>query len=328
MKYATIKGTDLKPSAICLGGGPLGATLGQEESFALLDAFYEAGGNFIDTAKIYSDWRPGERSVSEKTIGRWMKARGNRNNLVVTTKGAHTEMQGNKIIRGSMRLSEKDITYDLESSLQSLQVNCIDLYWLHRDDEKRPVSEILGTLDAHVKKGHIRYYGCSNWKPERILEALAFSRVNGTGCFVANQMMWSLAMPQKELMEDYTLVLMDSGGLKMHTETGMAAIPYSSQAKGLLTKMSDTDKGTDILSSKAFKTYDTDLNRQKHGRAEKLSDELGISINQIVLAYLISHPFSVIPIAGCKNVIQMNESIKALEFRLDSSAIAYLEKGT
>ncbi len=325
MKYVTIKGTDLAPSAVCLGGGSLGSRLNQDESFALLDTFFNAGGNFVDSAKIYSDWLPGERSVSEKTIGRWMKARGNRNSLIVTTKGAHTEMRDNKIIRGSMRLSEKDITFDLESSLKSLQVNQIDLYWLHRDDEKRPVSEIIGTLDMHVKRGNIRYYGCSNWRPERILEASALSRMNGTGCFVANQMMWSFTMPRKELLEDYTLVLMDDSGLKMHADTGMAAIPYSSQAKGLLTKM--MLKGAEVLTSNSFKTYDSEQNMKKFERAAKLSREINRSINQIALAYLMSHPFTVIPIVGCKNAAQLCDSIEAAEFKLDPQVLSYLEKG-
>ncbi|MFL7809039.1 MAG: aldo/keto reductase, partial [Anaerolineae bacterium] len=123
MRYVELAGTDLCVSAICLGTGALGSTVPQREAFELLDLFLDLGGNFLDSAKVYADWLPGERSISEKTIGRWMRSRAVRDRVIVATKGAHPELATMDV----QRLSPEEIVSDLDASLHSLQVGTIDL---------------------------------------------------------------------------------------------------------------------------------------------------------------------------------------------------------
>lgn len=123
---------------------PLGSTLDEQASFKLMDRYVELGGNMVDTAEVYANWLPGEKSISEKVIGRWMKARGNREQLIVTTKGVHHDLDAPTIVP---RVAYAPILTDIEASLQRLQVETIDLYWLHRDDPTKPVEEIIDALD-------------------------------------------------------------------------------------------------------------------------------------------------------------------------------------
>ena len=159
-------------SVISLGTGGAGANYDRATAFAMLDAFFEEGGNFVDTAHVYNDWIPGERSRSEKLLGAWMKERRNRSGVLLATKGAHPDLAQMQV----GRLSPAEIQADLEESLRFLQVETIDLYWLHRDDPTRPVEEIIDTLEAQVQAGKIRYFGCSNWRLERIQAAQLYSR--------------------------------------------------------------------------------------------------------------------------------------------------------
>ncbi|MCM3628478.1 aldo/keto reductase [Paenibacillus glycanilyticus] len=177
-----------------------------------MDAYVASGGNMIDTAEVYANWLPGTQSISECTIGNWMKSRGNRNNLIVTTKGAHPRLPTMEI----SRMSREEITEDVDGSLRRLQVDTIDLYWLHRDDRNRHAGEILDTLNNLVKEGKIRYFGCSNWTANRIQEAQLYAESHGLQSFSANQPMWSLASVDPSAMEDRTLVVMDEELLHLH----------------------------------------------------------------------------------------------------------------
>src|SRR5215212_2523559 len=138
MKHVTIPQTDLTVSPICMGSTDFGSTITTTDVYRLLDAFLSDGGNFIDTAHVYSNWRPGPTSISEKTIGQWVRANGLREQIVLGTKGAHPDLS----TMGIARLARADIVRDLDESLDHLQTDYIDLYWLHRDDPERPVGEI------------------------------------------------------------------------------------------------------------------------------------------------------------------------------------------
>jgi aryl-alcohol dehydrogenase-like predicted oxidoreductase len=133
---------------ICLGTSNFSETVSSEMSFELMDRFLDRGGNFLDTAKVYSDWLSGEKSCSEKLIGQWLELRNNRNRLVLATKGAHPELETMHI----PRLSWEDIYYDVEQSLQHLQTDCIELYCLHRDDPHRSIEDIIDTMNRLVQQ--------------------------------------------------------------------------------------------------------------------------------------------------------------------------------
>jgi aryl-alcohol dehydrogenase-like predicted oxidoreductase len=322
MKKIRIPFTDLVVSAICLGTGDMGSSLSQEDSFRLLDAFAARGGNFLDSALIYADWLPVERSASEKTIGRWLKQRGNRDRIVVGTKGAHPDLAAMHI----PRLSPGEIQSDLERSLRNLQTEPIDLYWLHRDDPGRPAGEIVETLNAAARAGKIRAFGCSNWRAERIAEAQAYAAQHGLAPFAGDQMLWSLAVPDFQALGDPTLACMDGALWELHQQSGLAAIPYSSQANGLFAKLERG--GWERLPERLQRVYGSAENVPgRFERARRLAQAHGLTVNQAALAYLLSQPFPTIPIMSTKRLDQLEDSLGAAEVRFSEAEVRFLETG-
>lgn len=318
MMYREIPATDLRVSAICLGTVPFGTDVATESAFDLMDQYLSYGGNFIDTAHIYADWLPGEKGRSEKTIGQWLAARGNRQQVVLATKGAHPTFEAMQM----PRLSRAEIVADLEESLTHLQTDYIDLYWLHRDDVTRPVADILDTLNDQVRAGKIRYFGCSNWTPARISEAMHYAHDHQVQGFVANQMMWSVATLNADAIEDKTLVAMDESGFALHTASQLTAVPYSSQANGFFTKLSYT--GVEGLSPTLQRLYVNQANTEKLRILQKAAEELGQSVSQVVVSYLLSQPFLTIPCVGCFTAGQLVETMSAADLRLSDEWVQSL----
>lgn len=321
MRCVDVSGTSLCLSAVCLGTGSLGSAVPTDDAFALLDAFVERGGNFLDTAKVYADWLPGERSVSEKTIGRWLRSRNAHGRVMVGTKGAHPELPTMHL----PRLSRDEIVGDLESSLRNLQTEAIDLYWLHRDDPARPVGEILETLHDQVAAGKVRYYGCSNWRAPRIRAAQAYAAQHGFQGFVADQLQWSLAHADPAAAGDPTMATMDEELYAYHLDTGLLAVPYSSQAGGFFQKLAADQQ--ERLSRGARRTYDHALNRTRMTRIQELNRATGLTVTQLVLGYLLSQPFPTIPIVGCKTEAHLADSLSAVDVHLTPQQRLFLEGG-
>ena len=215
---AKIGTTDLDVFPLALGGNVFGWTATQEESFAVLDAYAAAGGNFIDTADMYSAWAPGNSGgESETIIGRWMKARGNRDRMIIGTKvGMLEPLSG---------LSANTIPVAAEGSLGRLQTDRIDLYYAHKDDPKTPLEETLGAFDTLVREGKVRYIAASNYTATRLAEALDVSKRRGFACFVALQPHYNL-VERKEYEGELAEVV---------RREGLSAIPYFALAKGFLT---------------------------------------------------------------------------------------------
>ncbi len=310
MELKTLPGTQLIVSELCLGTGSMGSTLPQDEAFRLLDLFVELGGNFLDTALVYANWLPIERSISEKTLGIWMRARKNRGKIVVATKGAHPELSTMDI----PRMSPEEITGDVEASLSHLQVETIDLYYLHRDDPRRPVEEIMETLQTQVVAGKIRYAACSNWRADRLSAAQAYARDRGYDGFVADSMLWNAAVVNPEPVAEQTMVTMNAYLHRFHTETGMAAVPYSSQAGGLFQKMASG--ALDRARAAESRIYPLDLNERRFARIQNLAAEMDLSITQVVLGYLLSQPFVTVPVIGSRTPAQLRDSVSAAGVRL------------
>ncbi|MBV9491274.1 MAG: aldo/keto reductase, partial [Verrucomicrobia bacterium] len=215
---AKIGSTDLDVFPLALGGNVFGWTANEQESAAVLDAYVAAGGNFIDTADMYSEWAPGNSGgESEAIIGRWMKARGNRDRVSIATKvGKLSRLSG---------LSAKTIRIGAEASLQRLQTDRIDLYYAHADDPETPLEETLGAFDALVREGKVRYIGASNYTAPRLAEALAVSKRHGFARFVALQQHYNL-MERREYEGELATVVQ---------REGLSSVPYFALAKGFLT---------------------------------------------------------------------------------------------
>jgi aryl-alcohol dehydrogenase-like predicted oxidoreductase len=319
MRRIQIPGTELSVSPICLGTAEFGASVPEALAHELLDTFVANGGSFIDTALVYSDWIPGTKSRSEKLLGRWLQARGNRQQITLATKGAHPDLASMHVAR----MSPADIIGDIDQSLSHLQTDTIDLYWLHRDDHNTPVSSIIDTLHAQVEAGKIRYFGCSNWHIDRIAEAQAYAAQRGIQGFVANQPMWSLAQPNINAIPDKTLVALDQAGIAFHQRTGMAVIPYSSQAHGFFTKLEA--QGRRGLPASDDLWYYNAANLRRLREIQRLARAHNVTVNTIVLSYLCSQPFVTIPVVGCQRLDHLKASLSALDLTLTSDEIAALE---
>ena len=319
MRRVQIPGTELSVSPICLGTVEFGANIPEAQAFELLDAFVAEGGNFIDSALIYSDWVPGTKSITEKTIGRWLTDRGVRDQIVLATKGAHPELKTMHV----SRLSPAEIIGDIDKSLSNLQTDVIDLYWLHRDDRQRPVSEIIDTLQAQVEAGKIRYYGCSNWQIDRIAEAQAYAAQQGILGFAANQPMWSLATVNFEKVGDQTTVALDEDGIAFHRRTNMPVNPYSAQAHGFFSKMEAQGRGG--LSKMDDAWYINEANLRRLERVEALAQQHKTTVGVVALSYLCSQPFVTVPIVGCKRLDHLHTSLEAADLVLSRDEVTSLE---
>jgi len=319
MRYVLIPGTDLMPSAICMGGGPLCTENDDRAIGALLDTFYEKGGTFIDSANIYGKWLPSGKNVCDINIGRWLRSRGVREKVVVTSKGGHPPLSK----MAEPRLKKDDVRADLDESLRALGSDCIDLYYLHRDDPSIPVEYVIDYLRDFVKEGKIRYFATSNWKAPRIRMAQEYARKSGKQGFSANQLLWSFAVPDMSKAPYPMMVSMDAESKRYHIDSGLAAIGYESQAKGFFQKQ--VKKEAVPLPRYIEAMYGSEENVSRCHRAEKLAQALGTSLADITLGYVLNQPFASFAVIGSHSPEQLTVSLAAADMRLTPEQIAYLE---
>ena len=310
MVYMT--GTDLVVSPLCLGCAVIGSSFDQRESFELLDLYKDMGGNFLDTAHNYADWAHPEKSISEKTIGRWMKSRKNREQVVLGTKVAQIDLKSMHV-----RISREEIFMDVKECLQCLQTEYIDLLWLHRDDPRVPVEDIVGTLTDLNQKGYIRAFGFSNWDAPRL--KAAWQIAGKTGGFAANQPMWSCARINNEKLGDQTVKIMDDEMFRFHDQVKLTAVPFTSQASGYFTKLATGNVRNGLMN-----IYGNIENQERFERIQECSRETGLSIHDISLAYLKSQSFPTVPIIGFKNKDQLTHNLEKMDLTLSKAMVEYI----
>jgi aryl-alcohol dehydrogenase-like predicted oxidoreductase len=314
LDYRRLGRTGLKVAQLCLGGMNFGDTCDEATSFAIMDAYVEAGGNFIDTADIYSRWAEGNPGgVSEEIIGRWMKARGNRAGLVIATK-----------VRGAMGegpndqgLSRRHIMEAVEASLHRLQTDYIDLYQAHSDDRETPLDETLGAFDDLVRQGKVRYIGASNYAAWRLTRALWESDRHGYARYDSLQPHYNLAYRDEFERELEPLCL----------EQGLGVIPYSPLAAGFLT--GKYRRGRELPRSRRVEGI---KRRYLNERGFALLDEIDkvatahdATTAQVALAWLLARPSITAPIIGANSVQQLRETLAAGDLRLDPEAVTALD---
>ncbi|MHB9031724.1 MAG: aldo/keto reductase [Anaerolineae bacterium] len=322
MRYTKLDAMPLAPSRVCLGGGPFGSAIPVERVFELLDAFAEAGGNWVDTAHVYAAWIPGGGGVSERAIGAWIKARGVRKTFMVGTKGAHPKLETMQV----SRLRPADITQDLTESLERLDTDYIDIYWLHRDDPSVPVSEILGCLNEHQNAGRIRALGASNWTVARLQEANTYAAQHGLSGFCANQVGWSLAQANPVKATYSGTLNMDAETMAFHKRSGLAAVAYSSQAGGFFNKVTAASFDDPALADSGMaRHYFNAVNRLRVERARQLAVKYNCDPNTIAVAYLLNQSFPGYAITGCRTLEQVRASCAAADLMLSAEEITWLE---
>jgi aryl-alcohol dehydrogenase-like predicted oxidoreductase len=187
------------------------------------------------------------------------------------------------------------------------------------------VGELLETLEEQVRAGRIRYYAASNWTPVRLRMARVYAQEHGLKGFVADQILWNLGVPSKLPYGDPTCGFMDEERFVVHEETGMAVVPYQSQAFGMFHRM--LNKTLDKLKADIRDMYRMPETIIRFNRAQQIMDKTGFTMTQVVLGFLLSQPFSTIPIMGCKTVEQLNDSMGAADVNIDNELIIYLIHG-
>ncbi|GGR58264.1 NADP-dependent aryl-alcohol dehydrogenase [Streptomyces parvulus] len=304
--------SDLEVFPLALGGNVFGWTADQDRSFAVLDAYTAAGGNFVDTADSYSAWVDGNSGgESESVLGAWFAARGNRDDVVLATKvSQHPEYPG---------LSAANIKAAADASLRRLRTDHIDLYYTHFDKPEVPVEEIVGALDELVRAGKVRHIAASNISAERLAASLEFSDREGLARYVA-------------LQPHYNLVSRDTyeGPLRDLAErSGLAAVPYYALAAGFLT--GKYRPGTSVDSPRAGgagKHLETERGRRVLAALDEIAEAHGAPVATVALAWLAAQPTVAAPIASARTVEQLPALLGVGELSLTDDEIAALTRAS
>ncbi|GGJ43114.1 NADP-dependent aryl-alcohol dehydrogenase [Streptomyces brasiliensis] len=290
---------------LVLGGNVFGWTADEPTSFAVLDAYTAAGGNFVDTADSYSAFAAGNKGgESETIIGKWVKDRGNRSDVVIATKvSQHPDFPG---------LSAANIKAAADASLRRLGTDYIDLYYPHFDKPEVPVEEIIGALDELVRAGKVRHIAASNITAERLQESLDFSDREGLARYVA-------------LQPHYNLVSRDTyeGPLQeLAARTGLAAVPYFALAAGFLT--GKYRPGTTVDGPRAggaAKHLGTERGRQVLTALDEIAKAHDTAVPTVALAWLASRPTVVAPIASARTVEQLPALLAVADLTLTETEL-------
>lgn len=316
MDYRPLGRTGLKVSALCLGTMQWGWTATEEDAFAVMDAFVEHGGNFLDTADVYSRWAEGNPGgVAEQIIGRWMKSRRNRRQIVLATK-----------VRGRMwdgpngeGLSRSHIMRAVEDSLRRLDTDVIDLYQIHADDLSTPMEETLRALDDLVRQGKVLYIGCSNIVAWRLMKALGISERLGLARYDSLQPHYNLVHRREFEAE-----------LKPLCESeGIGVIPYSPLAGGFLTGKYRPDAPPPPSARlSGVRRYFNEHGWRVLAAVERVAAARGATSAQIALAWQLSQPVITAPIIGANSVAQLHELLPAATMRLTAEEMAILDEAS
>ncbi|WP_327717967.1 aldo/keto reductase [Streptomyces sp. NBC_00490] len=304
--------SDLEVFPLSLGGNVFGWTADETQSFAVLDAYAAAGGNFVDTADAYSAWVDGNvGGESETIIGKWVKARGNRDDVVIATKvSQHPDFQG---------LTAANIKAAADASLRRLGTDHIDLYYTHFDKVEVPVEEIIGALDELVKAGKVRHIAASNISAERLEASLAFSEREGLARYVALQPHYNLVS-----RETYEGELQD-----LAERTGLAAVPYYALASGFLTgKYREGEVVEGARAAGAGKHLETERGRKVLAALDDIAEAHRVPVATVALAWLAARPTVAAPIASARTVEQLPALLKVAEVRLTEDEVTRLTEAS
>lgn len=317
MQYATIVGVEKPVSRLVLGTMIINRGE-REKSFALLDAAVAQGITALDCAHVYAG------GDSERCVGEWMAARGNRERTVIVTKGCHHNAD-------RQRVTPWDIASDLHDSLARLKTPYVDVWLLHRDDMSVPVGPIVEALDGLRRQGKVRAYGGSNWTHARLTEANAYANAHGLAPFTASSPNFSLA---EQVRDPWGPGCVSIGGpanaeaRAWYSEASMPVLAYSSLARGLLSgRLSRANWGeaAQILDHAAHTAYAHEVNLQRLDRLHELAARRGCSVAQLALAWVLQQPIQVHALVGAANTEEIAACVQALDLRLTPAELAWLD---
>jgi aryl-alcohol dehydrogenase-like predicted oxidoreductase len=296
---------DLDVYGLCLGGNVFGWTADRDASFEVLDAYVEAGGNFIDTADTYM--RP-NMGISETIIGEWMAARGNRDALVIATK-----------VGSDGGLGAANIASHAVQSLERLQTDRIDLYYAHKDDGSVPVEETVRAFDALVREGKVRHVAMSNTTPERLTQSLELAEREGLAPYVWLQPHYNLVERERYEREFAPVV----------ERFGLAVAPYYSLASGFLTgKYRPGGNGSDSPRAKTASGYLDERGEKVLAALDEVAAAHGVEVAAVAVAWLLAKPGVVAPIASARSAEQLEALLPAVGLELNADEIARLDEAS
>lgn len=295
-------------SAFCLGTISWGTKTTGDALDRLYDTFRSAGGNFFDSAHVYAFWLPDGLGASERALGEIVRRRGDRANVLLATKGGHPHMEKG-YPRPDRYLAPEVIRSDVAESLDRLGTDAIDLYFLHRDDPRVPVGEIIDLLNEHLSLGHIRAIGASNWTTARIAAANEYAAANGRRGFASSQMRLSLG--QSNPSSDPTVPLFETADYDWHARSGVPVCAYSATANGFFA----------TSGAKAARGWTNPTTMARLAVAQRLATELGAPLSQIALAYLLQQPFPIFPMLGTTDVEHLTDALAAERIKLTTDQL-------
>lgn len=299
--------TDILVSPLCFGGNVFGWTATADESFALLDEYVAQGGNFIDTADAYSHWIPGNTGGdSERIMGAWLTARGNRDDLVLATKVA--------MLPARAGLAPDNIRAALDQSLERLQTDYIDLYYAHQDDESVPMLDFLHAFDEVVKAGKVRYLAASNFSPARLAEALRLQKEHGLAPFIAIQDLYNLMERARYESELAPIV----------EEYQLSSLPYYALAKGFLTGKYRPGVDVDSARAKGATVYLDERGVRVLDVLDRIAAAHGCPVGAVALAWLLTRPGVTAPVASARTPEQLADLLPMATITFTEDELAEL----
>ncbi|HAJ34965.1 MAG TPA: aldo/keto reductase [Chloroflexi bacterium] len=318
MHYGHIPGVT-KPVARLIQGTVMIGSDKLDYSFSLLDDILALGGNTFDAAHVYGN------GDNERTLGRWIAARGVRDQVVIITKGAHHNQD-------RQRVTPFDITADLHDSLARLRTDYIDLYLLHRDDPSQPVGPIVEVLNEHLAAGRIHAFGGSNWSHHRIAEANEYAAAHGLTPFAVSSPHFSLAIQFKEPWANCVTLTGDANAdaRAYYAQHNIPLLTWSSLAGGFFSgrfRPDNLDTFTAYLDRLCVESYCYPENFARLERTRQLAEQRGVTLAQIAMAYVLAQPFLVFPLVGCANGAEYAANAAAFAVTLSAEEVAWLEHG-
>jgi aryl-alcohol dehydrogenase-like predicted oxidoreductase len=288
--------TDLTVYPLCLGGNVFGYSADKQNSEAVLSFYADNGGNFIDTADMYSQWAPGHiGGESETIIGDWMAKRGNRQKMIIATKVSKLDTRPG--------LKAANIKAACDESLKRLKSDYIDIYYAHQDDLDTPIEESLGAFDELIKAGKVRYVAASNFTPERLQESLDISKANGLSSYIASQDQYNL------LDREY-----EKGLMPTIEKNSLSQIPFYGLARGFLTgKYRPRVSVESVRASGVASNYANERGWNLLSKLDQIAKDKKTTVAAISLAWLRAQPTVATPIASATKLEQIKEIMPIVE---------------
>lgn len=304
MRLRTVPRTDLIVSELCLGGNVFGWSADEAQSIQVLDAFAATGGNFIDTADVYSEWKEGNTGgESETIIGDWLSAK-KRSDFVIATKVSKLSTRPG--------LSGQNVIAACEDSLRRLRTDYIDIYYSHHFDTDVPIEETLSAYETLISQGKVRYIAASQHSSHQLRRAKAASEENSLPQYIALQNEYNL-IEREEYETDSMLIL---------EEFGIGSFPFFALARGFLTGKYQNGNKVESVRAQGVEKYATAENFELLARLEKVAAAHSVSMAAVALEWLRSRPTVIAPIASARTLDQLQEITQ--EVSLSASEIEFI----